>query len=452
MKPGSLPNHSVAPSGGFVGSKTSATTRITAMQSQKHGLRGPRRISLGRRDIMPRTAYWCGIFAVLLYFLRGTVFPFYLRIPASALIGGNISILVAAASIAVFGAGTWRMAWVFVLLAFAAGLSQAEQFYNSALRFAGLAALIIGIGPLVVNPATVALRATAWRWVVQGLPWLAGIFVIWYALRLPNFGSGFFSGFMNQCMLAGPIAGMGGTIALVHAFQNRSRKWGLLAALSIIPVLASGSRVATLATAAAFCFIIIRRKPALGVLGGLFLAGAIVAFITQPETTADSSSLTGALTKKGTVNTRAELWASRIEEFKSSPLFGIGVAMGTGGGTSEEAGGTIRVEPGSSYLAILAMTGFFGTAAFCVALGLLLAKLVRLKSPHVDVQIISAMGVFLAVHGVAEGWVLAFGSPLAFLFWLWLGKLGDVADQPVRVQARSRVRQLKQVRVPQPVM
>lgn len=399
-----------------------------------------RPVQANQRIGVPKIAVWCGIATVLLYFVRGTVLPWLLHIPASLLVLANILVLVVAACLAVFSVGQWRFSWVLVLLTFAAGLSQAEQFNNSALRFAGLAALIMGVGPLVVNPATVALRAAAWHFVVQGLPWVSGIFVVWYALRLPNFGAGFFSGFMNQCMLAGPLAGMGGAIALARAFDSRSWKWGLLASLSIIPALASGSRVATLATAVTYCFIIIRRKPALGVLGGLFLAGAIVAFITQPETSADSSSMTGALVSKGTVNTRAELWASRINEFKSSPLFGIGVAMGTGGGTSEEAGGNIRVEPGSSYLAILAMTGSFGTLAFCVALGLLLANFVRLKATGVDLQIISAMGVFLAVHGVAEGWVLAFGSPLAFLFWLWLGNLGDVADQPVRARIKPRGR------------
>jgi hypothetical protein len=237
-------------------------------------------------------------------------------------------------------------------------------------------------------------------------------------------------------MIAGPFAGMGGSIALIRAFEGRSWKWGLLAALSVIPVLASGSRVATLATAATYCFIFIQRKPALGVLGGLFLAGAIVAFVSQPETSSDAGSMTGALVNKGTVNTRAELWASRIGEFKSSPLVGIGVAMGTGSGSVEEAGGNIRVEPGSSYLAILAMTGFFGTFAFCTALGLLLFQYLRLNA-SMDLQILSAMGVFLAVHGLAEGWVLAFGSPLAFLFWLWLGKVGDAVAPPVRVRARS---------------
>ena len=366
---------------------------------------------------------------LLLYFLRGTVLPWYLHISQNALVIGNIGLLVAAAGLAISGAGRWRLAWTAVMIACALSVTQAEQVSNSSQRLLGLALLMIGVGPMVVNPKVVGLRAAAWGLVVRGLPWLSGTFVVWYALRLPNFGAGHFSGFMNQCMLAGPLAGLGGAIALVRAFGSRSWKWGVLSVVSLAPVLASGSRVATLATAATYCLIVLRRKPILGGLGALFLLAAILAFVFQPQSSAESESLTGALAKKGTVNSRAELWQSRIAEFKSSPLFGIGVAMGTGNSSTVEGGGNIRVEPGSSYLAILAMTGLFGVVTFSWALSQLILQFVQAKPRGQEAQVVVAMGVFLAVHGVAEGWVLAFGSPLAFLFWLWLGRMGDETGQ-----------------------
>ena len=54
-------------------------------------------------------------------------------------------------------------------------------------------------------------------------------------------------------------------------------------------------------------------------------------------------------------------------------------------------------------------------------------------------DILNVVGVFLGVHGVAEGWILAFGSPLACIFWLWLGSLGDAALQPARTIAKRRL-------------
>jgi hypothetical protein len=48
------------------------------------------------------------------------------------------------------------------------------------------------------------------------------------------------------------------------------------------------------------------------------------------------------------------------------------------------------------------------------------------------------MGALLAVHGVAEGWILAVGSPLGFIFWLWLGRLADVANETQEAAAFNR--------------
>ena len=149
--------------------------------------------------------------------------------------------------------------------------------------------------------------------------------------------------------------------------------------------------------------------------------------------------MTAALSRKGIENTRAELWQDRISEFKSSPVIGIGVAMGTGDSTDRTQNGSIRVEPGSCYLAILAMTGAMGTVAFFSALGLLLFRFASVQQKgRVDGDILCVVGIYLAVHGVAEGWILTFGSPLCFLFWLWLGNVGDAALQPARAIASRR--------------
>jgi hypothetical protein len=244
---------------------------------------------------------------------------------------------------------------------------------------------------------------------------------------------------MNQSMILGPIAGLGVLIAAARAIHGRSWRWGLLALLGLIPVLASGSRVATLATGAAGSYLLIRRKPMLGGLAALGFLVAVGIFVARGGNATESDSVGAALSRKGIENTRTDLWQSRIEEFKSSPLLGIGIAMGTGSGSAIEADGAIRVEPGSSYLAVLAMTGGVGTVAFFSALGLLLFGFAsNHQQAPMDKDILSVVGIFLAVNGIAEGWILGFGSPLCFLFWLWLGNVGDAALQPVRAIASRR--------------
>jgi hypothetical protein len=355
----------------------------------------------------------------------------------------NVVALAFTAGIVIAGGGTWRASWVIVLLAFAGGLIQAEQFNSSVLHWVGLALLILAMGPVILNPVAREIRSAAWRLTISGLVSLTVIFVVWYIVHLPNFGVGYFSAFMNQCMLAGPIAGMGVVIALVRALHFRSWRWGLLAVLGLIPVLASSSRAATLATVAAACFLLVRRRPVVGFAVALLCLFAGYRFVNQADNEqaggSTDNSLTGALSSKGTENSRTDLWQSRIDEFKSSPIFGIGIAMGTGSGSVVEEG-AIRVEPGSSYLAILSMTGGVGAIAFCSALGILLFGYVTSQQQAgIDRDILNVMGVFLAVHGVAEGWILGFGSPLCFLFWLWLGKFGDAALQPARAIAKRRL-------------
>ena len=395
---------------------------------------------------MPHEQYkwarWCGVLVGLFYFIRGTVFAWYLPVPFVAWIALNVLAVTVAAGVAIMGGGSWRPAWVFVLVTFAASLTQAEQFRTSLSRWTGLALLMLAVGPVVLNPVAVAIRSAAWKLVVNGFTVLTAIFVGWYVLHLPcPAGRAPFAGFMNQSMILGPIAGMGVVIAAARALWGNTWRWGLVAVLGLIPLLASGSRVATLAAGVAGCYLLLRRKPILGAAVVLVFVMAVGHLLSGGEGITEGETVGGSLSLKGMVNTRAELWESRVAEFKSSPVFGIGVAMGTGSGSAKDSDGSIRVEPGSSYLAILAMTGTLGAIAFFSALGLAIHGFATARQIRpLERDILSVAGIFLAVHGVAEGWILGFGSPLCFLFWLWLGNFTDAAHLPFSGRAKARGR------------
>ena len=114
--------------------------------------------------------------------------------------------------------------------------------------------------------------------------------------------------------------------------------------------------------------------------------------------------------------------------------------MGTGSGSDVRESGAIRVEPGSSYLAVLAKTGATGFMSFFSALGVLLFGFASARrKADLDRDTLSVVGTFLAVIGVAEGWILGFGAPLCFLFWLWLGNVGDFASHPFSDRAKPRL-------------
>ena len=220
---------------------------------------------------------------VLVYFIRATVLPMYLHLPDSAWIILTCATLFAASGMAVARGGNWSWAWVVVLIAFAASICRAEQPITAGTHWFGLALVVLAIGPVVTNPMAVEIRSSAWRLTINGLTWLTAIFIVWYLAHLPSFGAGDYSSFMSHCMLLAPLTGMGMAIALARAIHGRSWQWGLLAVLGLLPLLASGSRVATLATGAAGCFLLIRRKPILGgVLALLFLA-VVYGFVARVE-------------------------------------------------------------------------------------------------------------------------------------------------------------------------
>ena len=377
-----------------------------------------------------KLAKWSAIVLVAIYFLRGTVLPLYLHVPDSFWILLTIATLSMGIWIAASGRGKIRWSWGAVIFAFGAGFPFAVQPMSAGLHWVGIVWLLVVVGPLISNPLAMYMRFTAWNFLINGMAMLTWVFVAWYLLHLPNFGGQvYFTGFMNQSMLLGPIVGMGVSIVLARALHSRSWKLGLLAMLGAAPLMASGSRLATLATGAAVCFLLFRRKPVLGAVCALVFGLAITGFIARGHQLQESDSAVGALAKKGIENSRVDLWQARIDEFYSSPFVGIGVGMGTGSGTGQDADGSIRVEPGSSYLAILAMTGGLGMVVFFSALGLLVFRFATMKGGDpLECDILGAVGIYLAVHGIAEGWILGFGSPLAFIFWLWLGRFGDVGS------------------------
>src|ERR1022692_762714 len=94
---------------------------------------------------------WCGILVVLVYFVRGSVLPWFLPVPAIGWTLISVLALMLAAGFNVAGVGRWSLSWGLVLLAFAPGICLAEQFSSAAFRWAGLVLLILAVGPMIIK-------------------------------------------------------------------------------------------------------------------------------------------------------------------------------------------------------------------------------------------------------------------------------------------------------------
>lgn len=128
--------------------------------------------------------------------------------------------------------------------------------------------------------------------------------------------------------------------------------------------------------------------------------------------------------KGGTFSSRDEKWENRINEFRSSPIFGIGygaIFLNTPEGQITKE--TKIVEPGSAWLSILSMTGILGAIPiFALLLGTFRRMLLSIKfSPNYNNSLLTALLLATIFHQCFEGYALAAGSYLCFFFWLVVG-------------------------------
>ena len=137
---------------------------------------------------------------------------------------------------------------------------------------------------------------------------------------------------------------------------------------------------------------------------------------------------TKEIIQKGMINTRQQLWDNRIEEFMEYPASGVGIGVDTFRSVKNVFGANI-VEPGSSYLAVLSMTGILGAMGLLLLLFNLGGQVMKRSYliSETDLVQTASVGAFWAVHAVAEGWIFAGGSLLCLLFWIWVGRLANLA-------------------------
>lgn len=117
--------------------------------------------------------------------------------------------------------------------------------------------------------------------------------------------------------------------------------------------------------------------------------------------------------EKTGVTSRDVLWAQRMAEFESSPIYGVGFAV-HGIDENQIVG---RDESGSSWLAILAQTGIIG---FVIALILWCKTFTRLRNIRYDSEnvLIYALFLFFIVHSILEGYMFQGGWYMCVICWL----------------------------------
>jgi len=291
------------------------------------------------------------------------------------------------------------------------------EYFDSTFRWFGWVLILITLGPLISNSGFSNFRKRSLNWVFLICQTVGVLSFFWFILGLPNLGRGDFSGLTYHSMILGPIASIGFLSILNKIiFQKINILFFIPLFLCFVSTLLAASRTAIIALLFASIIVLFYRfkKKSISII-------IIFGFLTLSV----SGSFLNSLNNKGDKNSRIFHWTDRIEEFNSSPVYGIGFASIFKGSSGD--GGDGMIEPGSSWMAILSMTGILGFLNFILLIYSILMKLKK-KSSNFNFKessLYMSIITFFLVSFISEGYVFASGSILTMIFWLVLGRVYD---------------------------
>jgi len=379
---------------------------------------------------------------ILSYALRVTIPAVWIHPIAPTVLDYSGFVLLFLAILTLIARGEIRLQPLAIILLLSVSLSAvlSVEFEVSFERTILWVSVFVAVGPVISSPSAREFRAYLWQHSIYIIYVIVILSFFWNSLGLPIYGKGA-AGVTVHCMLLGALAGISIVLSF-HRLQERLFRsvpfWGVFIA-STLTCLMSGSRSASLA-AIAGCVIVwigsLSNAVIRVIMVSLVLFLSLLAWtafdLGEIEEISQSNATLGVLTPytvellhKGSTNTREELWANRLAEFEEYPFIGIGIGAEIYKKASAMGFSLKTIEPGSSYLAVLSMTGLIGGIALAALLVNLFNGIKSNKSSDSNSDVVQMMGVgaFFAVHAVAEGWVFAGGAILCLFFWIWVGRL-----------------------------
>lgn len=231
----------------------------------------------------------------------------------------------------------------------------------------------------------------------------------------------------NEMGLLGAVA-----IMFIIAFWGRfnkklsgiSRIGLLLCLFSAISMMAmASSRMGLICTLLSVIFVMYRLSSAnMGKLlfaAVLFIAGIFLTINILGDKFSFMMQKNGGQVENINLNSREDMWKSRLREYHENPVFGIGfgyMKYGYGRGRAEETKG--RIEAGSGWASVISQTGTMGAA--CMVLMVLpnLFFLLRHRTTSYCSAWYSGMCVMFILQPITEAYITTVGAVLCCLFWL----------------------------------
>lgn len=315
-------------------------------------------------------------------------------------------------------------------------LTNPPTVFKSWLRLGLFIGLLFCIAPVIENNTMRQFRMQCFKYVMVLAVPLSAISFFCYFLGINFIRSSFsheitlagtFSGLFQNSMLLGPISGISSCYSFWSYLNSKNKWWLSLFILCAGACMFSSSRSAVFGAAIGCMSIIIFSNHNSSKRIRQILAIGIVACASFPIW---QGALSGIAQKNeankslGAYGSRTEKFEARIDEFKSSPLIGVGFASINPNGNDVYDHRTGVVEPGSSWLAVLSMTGLIGLA-FIIPMYINAFYSSRKNKSRYG-ALLAGLIIYLTFHELFEGYMMAAGSTLCFISWLIIGVSSDL--------------------------
>lgn len=317
-----------------------------------------------------------------------------------------------------------------------------SPIFKSTERLANFIIILMLISPVIINNKIIALRTDIIKSLTLFFIILSvGSFVAYFfginlmksriddSFLMDYQGSGGkFSGLTNHSMMLGPISSISSIWLLFLWLKQKKYIYLVLVFICISTVLMAASRGALYGLLSALMvFLYLASKNRLSFFKKIFVI-SICSLILLPLW---GNLLDGIKTKNsdtnrdGTYGSRTVKVISRLNEFDEKPLFGTGFCAINPNGIDRYNPDNGQIEPGSSWLAILSMTGISGFIFFII----INYKCIKScqKSQNKKVILFLSLLVFFWIHMLVEGYIFSISNVLAFYFWLLLGNCFDLS-------------------------
>lgn len=119
------------------------------------------------------------------------------------------------------------------------------------------------------------------------------------------------------------------------------------------------------------------------------------------------------------LNSRQDMWLSRVKEYKESPIYGVGFGyMKYGWGNLGAQSTNGRIESGSGWASVISQTGTLGAICMFFIVVPNLIYLIRKKSISYCNAWYSGMCIMFILQPITEAYITTVGAVLCCLFWL----------------------------------